>query len=50
MVISVQYNNDLSKPVTQAPLEISKGMWVVIGYCFWLGFYLGAVIMHAATK
>jgi hypothetical protein len=25
-------------------------IWVIIGFMFWFGFYLGAVIMHAATK
>ena len=27
-----------------------QSVWVLVGFTFWFGFYLGAVIMHAATK
>ena len=27
-----------------------QAIWVLIGFLFWFGFYLGAIIMHSITK
>jgi hypothetical protein len=27
-----------------------QSIWVLIGFTFWFGFYLGAIIMHAVSK
>lgn len=27
-----------------------QSIWVLIGFTFWFGFYLGAVFMHAVSK
>lgn len=27
-----------------------KSIWVVMGFMLWLGFFIGAVIMHAMVK
>ncbi len=27
-----------------------QSFWVLVGFTFWFGFYLGALIMHAAAK
>jgi len=27
-----------------------QGIWVIIGFTFWVGIYLGAVIMQSVTK
>jgi hypothetical protein len=29
---------------------LRASVWVIIGYIFWLGFFIGAVIMHAMVK
>jgi hypothetical protein len=30
--------------------NIPSSFWVLLGYSFWLGFFIGAVIMHAIIK
>lgn len=34
----------------KAPGVKFQSIWVLIGFTFWFGFYLGAIIMHAVTK
>jgi len=38
---------------SERPLTLSRiraSIWVIVGYSFWLGFFLGAIIMHAMAK
>ncbi len=30
--------------------RVRASIWVIIGYSFWIGFFLGAIIMHAMAK
>ncbi|HUN66154.1 MAG TPA: hypothetical protein VMW43_08620 [Bacteroidota bacterium] len=38
------------QPFTPWYKSIRSSVWVLIGYSFWFGFFLGAVIMHAIIK
>jgi hypothetical protein len=40
----------LPASVTPSFKNIRSSVWVLIGYSFWLGFFIGAVIMHAIIK
>ena len=31
------------------PAGIPPLRWIVVGYCFWLGIFFGALIMHSVT-
>ena len=31
-------------------INISLSSWVIIGFLFWLGIFLGAVMMHAMMR
>ena len=38
-------------PVKPKAREVKfQSFWVLVGFTFWFGFYLGAIIMHAVTK
>jgi hypothetical protein len=28
-------------------LSVSVSLWVILGFVLWLGFFIGAIIMHA---
>lgn len=30
--------------------EVPPLRWIMVGYFFWVGIYLGALIMHSATR
>jgi hypothetical protein len=40
----------LDTPAVPWYMNIRSSFWVLIGYSFWLGFFIGAVIMHAIIK
>lgn len=41
----------VQQQVTPHPLIAkSKSFWVILGYLFWIGFYIGAMIMREVTK
>jgi hypothetical protein len=35
---------------SKAPAVKFQSFWVILGFTFWFGFYLGAIIMHAVSK
>ena len=30
--------------------QLRGSVWVLLGFMLWIGFFIGAVIMHAMTK
>jgi hypothetical protein len=52
MQILPTQDGQLSVVATQskAPAVKFQSIWVLIGFTFWFGFYLGAILMHAVTK
>jgi hypothetical protein len=49
-----QKHDTLAQPGAGEPAPrnstIWKSIWVVIGFLLWVGFFIGAVIMHAMNK
>ncbi len=45
---------EASAPSRRTPkinlMEIRASMWVIVGYAFWVGFFIGAMIMHSLVK
>lgn len=39
-----------SKRPLRALIRMRLSLWVMLGYLFWVGFLIGAIIMHAAAK
>jgi hypothetical protein len=31
-------------------IKMRLSLWVILGYIFWVGFLIGAIIMHAAAR
>ena len=31
-------------------IRMRLSLWVILGYIFWVGFLIGAIIMHASVK
>ncbi len=31
-------------------INIGGSVWVLLGFMLWIGFFIGAVILHAMTK
>ncbi len=46
--------NELSSqaPFADRPIRrrIPTSVWIIVGYSFWFGFFLGALIMHSIIK
>jgi hypothetical protein len=34
----------------QSKIKIRLSVWVILGFTFWIGFLIGAIIMHAAAR
>ena len=39
-----------SAPQPTRDLNSRTSIWVMIGFMFWIGFFIGAVILHAMVK
>ena len=42
----IPQETDRSLPLSR----VRASIWVIVGYSFWIGFFLGAIIMHAMAK
>ena len=52
-IMSVVSVPELPEVADHAPTDVPEGIpplrWIVVGYCFWLGIFFGALIMHSVT-
>jgi len=39
-----------SKCTLRTKIRMRLSLWVILGYIFWVGFLIGAIIMHATVK
>ncbi len=42
-------HNMLNRPPAKK-ITIRQSFWVILGYLFWFGFFVGAVILHSLSK